>query len=79
MLDTLVFEAPQKVVAKERVDDDMLERRVVCVAGAQLLDVGRIEEGGGKVPQRRQVCGSFWFFCELRLWATRADPRHFRL
>ena len=33
VLDTLVFDASRKVVAKERVDD-VLERRAVCLAGA---------------------------------------------
>jgi len=33
VLDTLVFDASRKVVAKERVDD-VLERRAVCIAGA---------------------------------------------
>jgi hypothetical protein len=50
----LVFHVPQKVVAKERVDDDMLERRAGCLAGAELLSVGRIEKVAGKV--RDDVC-----------------------
>jgi len=34
VLDTLIFDASRKVVAKERVDsDDVLERRTVCIAG----------------------------------------------
>lgn len=34
MLGTLVCDASQKVIAKERVDDDVLEWRAVHVAGA---------------------------------------------
>jgi len=33
VLDTLVFDAPQKVIAKGHIDDDVLERRAVCIAG----------------------------------------------
>ena len=33
VLDTLVFDAPQKVITTEHVDDDVLERRAVCIAG----------------------------------------------
>lgn len=44
MFDTLVFDATQKVVAKEGVEDDVLEWCAVCVVGASLVDIGRIEE-----------------------------------
>lgn len=56
MLHTLVFDAPQQVVAKEGVEDGMLEGRAVCVARAQSVDVGRIEEVGDEMWSDVGIC-----------------------